>query len=886
MELHCNNKIIFLIFILLNYTDIINSLNLIDFKIIGIVDGYLDNTNNFGLNYMFEQDLIKISVDLGIPNKNIKFYNFNNISNIDNNNDILYKIINEEKIDLIIFYKSNFLENAINISNTFKNLTIIIINDNIISNTNNSNNNNIFEIKYPFKISTLLSGYVSGLISETNIIGYLKTNKIEDQSLLDIFYFGAKLSNPMVKLMFYTIDYGFNNASNNNFQFQEIMELSISSLLKNNVDLISSSFENDGYLTFCNVLLKKNIKIIGSNGFMVSPPFNKDDVLFNSVYNLTSNILPIISNLIYNNNSNNSTNNNNSNNSTNNNNSNNSTNNNHSMYQYNIGLIFNPLISNIIINNVYSNLPIIENKILNDTNIILTNQLNNESIIDLGIISGNIVFKPISKSIEYGITIISCILIGGLIVIQICIIKYKNKPSFKSASPTFLIFIVIGGIVVYIGVIIWVSGVNVFTCNAKFWLISLGFTMMIGGIVVKNFRIWLIFDNPKLYHIKITNLQLLPWVLGMFLLNVFLLSLITGLGKLTPFKVFNDSNFTSYEIQCEMMDSGLVALYFLLGYFAIIVIIGIFVSWKIRIVDIKEFNESKSVAYSLYSIVFCILIIAPLMISKTGHNTEILCSGCIFIVTAIIVIMFIPKFWGLKVYGAEGSNEIFRQSSTASSSKRKNNDPNNLDSISKKSSKNAPKRVNLFLYDFTDDDEESKHSSSKDIDVFTTIESIQPNSEAANEMTNYDDPTFTEPSEQPTFTELSEQPNPTPRTLTATPRTNDLTTPRTTDLITPRTTDLITPRTNDLGTPRTNDLNTPRTDGILTPRSNNSLFTPRIEDPMSPRQYHNMMITLSPILEEENNEKNVKKDEIIQHFDSDSDCDSNSVDSIIDKSEE
>ncbi|GAM23798.1 hypothetical protein SAMD00019534_069730, partial [Acytostelium subglobosum LB1] len=275
------------------------------------------------------------------------------------------------------------------------------------------------------------------------------------------------------------------------------------------------------------------------------------------------------------------------------------------------------------------------------------------------------------NSVLIGVITASAVLIALCLVMLGAIVYYKDSHSIRSASPIFCIIIIFGGIMTYAGVILYVLPTSDAVCNIRYWLLALGYSTLAGSLVVKNFRIWLIFDNPELKKIKITNSQLMPWVGGInFIVLVLLILLaIPQLGNLRVEAQYGPSSFLEkYDFQnvCSFSDKTHVILYLLLGVFAALIMVGVFVSWKIRIVDLDEFNESKPIANSLYAALFSIFVIVPLLVVPHSENSEtiIISSAGLFITTMTLAILFIPKFYRIYVFGAN-SSEMFSSAKSA-----------------------------------------------------------------------------------------------------------------------------------------------------------------------------------------------------------------------------
>ncbi|GAM21595.1 hypothetical protein SAMD00019534_047700 [Acytostelium subglobosum LB1] len=236
---------------------------------------------------------------------------------------------------------------------------------------------------------------------------------------------------------------------------------------------------------------------------------------------------------------------------------------------------------------------------------------------------------------------------------------FRQTKIMRSASPLFCMMILVGALIVAAAIIIWNMNATRDVCRARLWLLSLGYTVIVGNMVIKNFRIWLIFDNPRLKRLKITNIKLLPWVLGMILVNLALLIPITIVGHVNAIRSydFDGVGIYNYRMTCDMTKDGSVILYVLLAYHGLMLLIGCFVSWKIRTVDVPEFNESKPIANTIYAIAFCLFIIIPLMVSRQSYDGQniIICASSVFVTGSAVLILFTPKFWRLYTKGVNAN---------------------------------------------------------------------------------------------------------------------------------------------------------------------------------------------------------------------------------------
>ncbi|EFA77750.1 G-protein-coupled receptor family 3 protein 6 [Heterostelium album PN500] len=272
------------------------------------------------------------------------------------------------------------------------------------------------------------------------------------------------------------------------------------------------------------------------------------------------------------------------------------------------------------------------------------------SIVDLGT-----AFVPLTEvKIASGVQLVFTALgVGFAIacgVLIIAVIVLRNERPIRSASPLFCVIILVGGILVFVGCVIWVSYPTTIVCHLRYWIPSIGYGLIVGNLVVKNFRIYILFKAMK--NPRITNLKLLPFSIGITSVHVLLLIIWSTVGNTKSIMDTNDDNIGKYEFvrKCHLTTAGDIIFYAILVIHGLILLVGCFVSFQIRAVDIEEFNESKSIAAFLYAVMFALFIIIPLFVSSTStfNHIIILCVAFLFTAGSGLAIIFIPKFLMIK----------------------------------------------------------------------------------------------------------------------------------------------------------------------------------------------------------------------------------------------
>ncbi|KAN0042709.1 hypothetical protein ACTA71_012632 [Dictyostelium dimigraforme] len=591
---------------------------------------------------------------------------------------------------------------------------------------------NLITYSYNYASANYISGYFAGLYTKTNKIGFLSPGAIDNNndSFVYAFWYGAKRANPNISFYYYNIG---------NYLNPDKTVAATKDLLDMGCDMVADTL-ND--FSTGNTLIANNRKTaMGTSGFPQRDVYG-EDVIYSYNYNWTKLFYPIAQSVHSGN-----------------------TNNSNWYGDFNLnetksffGLSFSFTVPNETLSKFNDELNYLKSTprlshpyFCNDMmyeyatkyNLVMSTNEPTRCLSSNAFTRINAPFPGMTwlgnyeirisevkqpKSIQIAISTVSSFFILTVLGMMILVVKFRENPSIRSASPIFLNFILFGAIVIYVGIIIWSSSISSSLCNAQFWFVTLGFTTLIGSLVVKNVRIWLIFDNPELKLVKITNLQLVPWVGVCLVINIILMGLLTSVGDLREINAQGIDSLGKYEYMriCKMNSSGASILYAILAYFAALLLVGVFVSWKIRIVDILEFNESKAIANTLYAISFCLFVIVPLMISPQDKQSEkiILCIAGLFIVTAAVLIIFVPKFYRVYLYGSGGTSDMFykkkKQSPVATAraeSTSKGSSGGGASGGGAGSGSKTNRRGNLVSGDFSDDTESSLSESNKPVKV-------------------------------------------------------------------------------------------------------------------------------------------------------------------------
>ncbi|KAM9964217.1 hypothetical protein ACTFIW_005878 [Dictyostelium discoideum] len=332
----------------------------------------------------------------------------------------------------------------------------------------------------------------------------------------------------------------------------------------------------------------------------------------------------------------------------------------------------------------------------------------NSTVIYYGLYTIPIEFVDYPESLKIGVTVVSGFCIFLCLISMIIVIIFKEAKVIKSSSPIFCLLILFGCVIIFVGCIMFARSPTDGSCRSRVWLLSLGYTIFLGNLMVKNWRIWLLFDNPKLKKRAITNWKLYPWVSGIVIIDIVILSIWQALGDIVAESRTGIDSLTKYEYRnvCASSDQGSIALYLLLVFHGLILLVACFISFKIKVVDIEEFNESKPITTSVYIITFCLFIVIPIMVSSPTVTTQttIICICALITTMLSIILLFGTKFFKMITVGLELGQTFVTSTKSSSHSQR---------TKSSKSSNGSGPKINGFGGNVLNLDDDSDEISSE-----------------------------------------------------------------------------------------------------------------------------------------------------------------------------
>lgn len=301
-----------------------------------------------------------------------------------------------------------------------------------------------------------------------------------------------------------------------------------------------------------------------------------------------------------------------------------------------------------------------------------------KAIVNLGTYRVPLVDVPFPMSTSLVITIVAAALIIATFAISVALYWLRKDRVMLAASPLFLGFLLLGCAFVFSAAIAWVITPTANACAARIWMPSIGFTLAMGVLIIKNVRLYIIFD-AQFREVTIRDSKLLVWTGLLLAADILLLALWMGLGN--PFVNIQQAidGLSEYQTRkiCMTNAIGDRMLYAVLTSHALLLAVGCFVTFKMRIIHIEELNEIRPFGMCIY-IVSLVYIIAAILVSTAGTtNVQIIIIVSLSLLisaAAVLFILFIPKFLAIFIKGNRPIDRIAKALKTQSKNSHSSGD--------------------------------------------------------------------------------------------------------------------------------------------------------------------------------------------------------------------
>ncbi|XP_077294374.1 metabotropic glycine receptor [Arctopsyche grandis] len=248
---------------------------------------------------------------------------------------------------------------------------------------------------------------------------------------------------------------------------------------------------------------------------------------------------------------------------------------------------------------------------------------------------------------------LTCVVICCLPIVVFFTWKYGNVKVVRAASPVLLRVIALGALLIYCTNIVMYPRPTVYTCTARVWLREIGFCLTYGALMLKTWRISVIFRVRSAKAVKITDFNLLKR-LGI-IVAVFSVFLIIRTLVAPPVVIVGRTatDLKAYLCKTDWWDHSFTSLEV------------IFLIWGIRLCIVvrkapSEFNESRFISMAIYNeFLLSLFLNISMLFLQSPANPDLLyiIFFCHTQLTITLLLCFIFGSKAYLVFKGHGKNE-------------------------------------------------------------------------------------------------------------------------------------------------------------------------------------------------------------------------------------
>ncbi|XP_066599214.1 metabotropic glycine receptor-like [Prorops nasuta] len=241
------------------------------------------------------------------------------------------------------------------------------------------------------------------------------------------------------------------------------------------------------------------------------------------------------------------------------------------------------------------------------------------------------------------ILILECCVIACLPAVAFFTWKYGSVKVVRAASPVLLRVIVLGAFFIYCTTIVMYPRPNVVTCTIRVWLREIGFSLTYGALMLKTWRISVIFRVRSAKAIKITDASLLKRLGIIVMIFSVFLSIRTLVAPPVVIVGRTADDLKAYLCRTDWWDHSFTTLEVM------------FLIWGIRLCIVvrktpSEFNESRFISMAIYNeFLLSVFLNVSMLFLQSPANPDLLYI-IFFCHTQLTVTLLLCLIFGSKAY--------------------------------------------------------------------------------------------------------------------------------------------------------------------------------------------------------------------------------------------
>lgn len=284
-------------------------------------------------------------------------------------------------------------------------------------------------------------------------------------------------------------------------------------------------------------------------------------------------------------------------------------------------------------------------------------------------------FVPYFSGIGIGSYIISGI--GFLVTVVVIVLTLMNRQVqiIKRSQPIFVYVFLIGAACLNLTVIVYIGPNNDVNCTLRPWILNISSTVMFAPLIMKLHRVDVLFNNPKLRKIKVSDFQVIIQVLALLLVDIIILLLWTFFSSESQLgSIITSTTYIGVKLPIDdvLCNSGINHTFeiIMLIYKSCLLCFGVYkavTTWKIP----SDISEAKYFAVAIYNIAviggLCYFLGDFLKTTSVEIGVFLQCLGMFVSATlAVVVIMAFKLLTAMASSSKVASDDTSRDSRQSS----------------------------------------------------------------------------------------------------------------------------------------------------------------------------------------------------------------------------
>eukprot|EP00455_Lapot_gusevi_P014944 TRINITY_DN1752_c0_g4_i1.p1 TRINITY_DN1752_c0_g4~~TRINITY_DN1752_c0_g4_i1.p1 ORF type:complete len:665 (+),score=107.85 TRINITY_DN1752_c0_g4_i1:1-1995(+) len=239
---------------------------------------------------------------------------------------------------------------------------------------------------------------------------------------------------------------------------------------------------------------------------------------------------------------------------------------------------------------------------------------------------------------------------------------FRQRSIIRMSSPRINNFILLGCLLSYVSCVmlgldsqIWVNSFASL-CSMQVWILCLSFSLAFGALFSKTHRIYTIFANSHLQVSVISDRELILLVSGIVSIDCVILLFWTFLdGFNRSVSILKDASYVDASDMTKKIMPTLetctsphatTLAYILIIFKAFLLLVGVYLAYRTRNVDIPALNDSRYIGFAIYNVsCICVVVLPVVYVLQQNPTIQYLVTslGIFLATTSTLCLIFLPK---------------------------------------------------------------------------------------------------------------------------------------------------------------------------------------------------------------------------------------------------